>query len=161
MPNTPVSLRPAVPGDEKNIVALIRRIAEYEKLEDQVEVTPELVRRYLFEEKLIFCLMAEHGGKAVGYALYFFNYSTFTGKPGLYLEDLFFLPEYRGLGGGTACFRALAKIAADKGCGRMEWSCLDWNEPARQFYKAMGAEPMEEWTVFRLNEAQIRRVAEE
>lgn len=153
------TLRRAEPGDEAQIIELIRGIAEYEHLEDQVENTPEKVRRYLFEEKLISCLMVEAEGKAVGFALYFYNYSTFTGKPGLYLEDLFFLPAYRGMGGGSLVFRELARIALEKGCGRMEWSCLHWNEPALKFYRRIGAAQMTEWVPHRLVETDLRRIA--
>ena len=153
------TLRPAAPGDEEKIIGLIRGIAVYEHMEDQVVNTPEKVHRYLFEEKLISCLMVETEGETVGFALYFFNYSTFTGKPGLYLEDLFFLPEYRGMGGGTLVFRELARIALEKGCGRMEWSCLNWNEPSLQFYRRLGAAQMMEWIPHRLVEEDLHRIA--
>lgn len=155
------TLRPAKPGDETAIIELIRGIASYEHLEDQVVNTPEKVRRYLFEEKLISCLMVEDNGKTAGFALYFFNYSTFTGKPGLYLEDLFFFPEYRGMGGGSLVFRELARIALEKECGRMEWSCLNWNEPSLQFYRRLGAAQMREWVPHRLVEEDLRRIAEQ
>ena len=153
-------LREAQPGDEGLVLSFIRQLAEYENLLDQVEADEATLRHSLFERKAAHALIAEENGEPIGFALYFYNFSTFIGRPGLYIEDVFIRPEYRGKGYGKAIFRHLANVALKEGCGRMEWTCLDWNEPSLRFYRSMGAVPMEEWTVQRLSQAQLRKVAE-
>ena len=157
---TQFTLRKAQPGDEGLVLYFIKKLADYEKLLDQVEATEEILHQSLFVKKAANVLIAEEDGTPIGYALYFYNFSTFLGKPGLYIEDVFILPEYRGKGYGTQIFRHLANIALEEGCARMEWICLDWNAPSLQFYRNMGAVPMEEWTVQRLTEDTLRKVAE-
>lgn len=155
-------IRPATPADTATICRLIRDLAEYEKLTDQVVLDEARLREHLFGQRpFAEALIAEDDtGTAVGFALFFHNYSTFLGQPGLYLEDLFVRPEHRGRGHGKALLAALAKLAVERGCGRLEWSVLDWNEPALGFYRALGAVPMDEWTVYRLTGDALRRVAE-
>jgi len=146
-----LSIRKAVPGDEAIVLGFIRELAEYEKLSDAVTATPAHLSRTLFADTpKVFALIAERDGEPIGFALYFFNYSTFLGMHGLYLEDLYVREAARGSGAGTALLAKLAKIAIDQNCGRMEWSVLDWNAPSINFYKALGAEAMDEWTVYRL-----------
>ncbi|KAH8101145.1 acyl-CoA N-acyltransferase [Cristinia sonorae] len=157
-------IRPAQPEDVDNILQLIVDLATYEKAADSVKATPELLRKNIFEEKFAHTLLAFTGspeapGKAIGLALYFFNYSTWTGRPGLYLEDLFVSPEYRGTGVGKAFFAELAKVAQDKDCARMDWSVLKWNKPSIDFYeKSLNATAMEEWMGMRLEEAGIENL---
>lgn len=154
-------IRAAVVDDLGSILGLIRELADYEKLGHQVVATEELLRVELFGARPIAeALIAEWGGAPAGFALFFHNFSTFLGKKGLYLEDLFVKPELRAKGIGRELFRRLAQIACERHCGRFEWSVLDWNAPAIEFYRKLGAEPMDEWTVFRLDEAAIIRVAE-
>jgi len=158
-------IRPAAEGDLPHLMELIKRLAVYERLIDSYTATEELYRRYGFGEDAIWkALLAENTGgegpEYLGMALYYYTYSTFTGKPTLYLEDIFVLDEYRGLGIGTEMLVELARIARDKGCGRMEWIVLDWNEPSIEFYRSLGAVPLEEWTVFRLTVPEIRKLAE-
>jgi len=139
---------------------LIRELAEFERLADQVVLTPELLRESLFgEEPPARALVATMGGETVGYAIYFFNFSTFLGRAGLYIEDIYVRPTARGTGVGTAMINHLAKIAAGRNCGRMEWSVLDWNAKARQFYESLGAKPMTEWLIYRLDQEAIGAVA--
>lgn len=154
-------LRDAAPEDVADIVGFIKELAVYEKMLDEVETNEELVRYYLFEKKLIGALIAEENGQKIGFALYFFNYSTFVGRAGLYLEDVFIRPAYRGKGYGKAIFRRLAQIAEQNRCGRMEWSCLDWNEPSRKFYQSLGAIEMKGWTVHRLTEKTFAALAQQ
>lgn len=153
------SIREATPGDTPVILHLIRQLAIYEKLEDAVTATEEMLHEQLFERHCAKVLIGEEDGRPVGFALYFFNFSTFLAKPGLYLEDLFVEPEYRGKGYGKALLTALAGIAKERNCGRMEWSVLDWNSAAIAFYKSLNAVPMEEWTVFRLDDRAIDQMA--
>lgn len=158
-------IRPASEGDLPHLMELIKRLAIYERLIDSYTATEELYRRYGFGEEAIWraLLVESTGGEGpeyLGMALYYYTYSTFTGKPTLYLEDIFVLDEYRGMGIGTEMLVELAKIARDKGCGRMEWIVLDWNEPSIEFYRSLGAVPLEEWTVFRLTVPEIRKLAE-
>jgi GNAT superfamily N-acetyltransferase len=144
-------IRSAVASDTPAIFDLIRRLAEYERLLDQFALTPERLHEHLFGPRpFAEALVAEEPGGIVGFALFFHNYSTFVGRPGLYLEDLFVLPEHRGRGHGKALLREVARLAVERGCGRLEWSVLDWNEPAIGFYRSLGAVPLEDWTVFRL-----------
>lgn len=148
---TEVRIRPAGEGDVALVYELIGQLAEYERLMHEVVATPEDLRTALFGERpYAEVIIAEYDGKPAGFALFFHNFSTFVGRPGLYLEDLFVLPEHRGCGIGAALLRHLAAVALERGCGRFEWSVLDWNEPAIGFYRRLGAEPMNEWTVFRL-----------
>ena len=142
--------RRAVPGDIPVILHFIQGLADYEHLTDQVVATEELLREWLFEKEKAEVLIAEYEGVPAGFALYFHNFSTFLGRAGIYLEDLFVLPEFRGKGLGKGLLKMLAGIAVERGCGRLEWSCLDWNEPSIDFYRSMGAIPMEGWTDYRL-----------
>ncbi|MCI6027430.1 MAG: GNAT family N-acetyltransferase [Oscillospiraceae bacterium] len=160
MPDAAVSFRRAVPGDEGLILSLIRQLAQYEKMADQVVATEELLHEWLFEKKKAQVLFALKDGREAGMALYFYNFSTFLGRAGLYLEDLFVLPEARGTGCGKGLLRELARIAVREGCGRLDWACLDWNTPSIDFYRALGAEPLEEWTTYRLEGETLRRMAE-
>jgi GNAT superfamily N-acetyltransferase len=153
-----IVLRPATESDIPQILALIRELAEYEKAPDEAKATVAQVRRALFGDTsregkgagVAECVMGELDGQVQGMALFFMNYSTWTGQPGIYLEDLFVRPAMRGRGLGGALLRHLAKIAVTRGCTRLEWSVLDWNTPAIEFYKHLGAIPMDEWTVYRL-----------
>lgn len=150
------SIRAARPGDEDLLLDLIRELAVYEQLADEVVATPGLLAAQLFSEApLVHAVIAECDGQGVGFALYFFNFSTFLARPGLYLEDLFVRPAWRGQGMGKALLLHLAGVARERNCGRMEWSVLDWNQPAIDFYRSLGARPMDEWTVFRLDRAAL------
>ena len=149
-------IRPAVEDDVPLVLTFIRELAEYERLRHEVVATEELIREALFGPRpYAEVVFAELDGQPVGFALFFHNFSTFVGRPGLYLEDLYVRPEFRGLGIGRRLLVHLATIAKERGCGRMEWSVLDWNEPAIRFYRSLGARPMDEWTVFRLTEPEI------
>lgn len=145
-----LTIRAAEVSDISEILAFILDLAVYEKLEDQVVVTAENLREQLFEQQRASCLIALEEATPVGFALYFYNFSTFLGRPGLYLEDLFIKPEFRGRGYGKQLLLHLRQVAIEQGCGRMEWSVLDWNTPAIDFYKSLGAVPMKDWTVFRM-----------
>lgn len=156
-----VRIRVAVRDDVGTILRFIRELAVYERLSDQCIAEEDQLAESLFGEmKFAEVLLAELEGRLVGFALFFHNFSTFLAKPGLYLEDLFVEPEFRGFGVGKALLRELAKIAVDRGCGRMEWWVLDWNEPAIEFYKTLGAEPMSDWTVFRLSGESLKSLAD-
>lgn len=153
-------IRPATPDDVPTIARLIRALAEYEKLSNQVVFREEDLRRHLFgDRRYAEVVLAEAEGEVVGFALFFHNFSTFLARPGLYLEDLFVIPEHRGLGHGGALLRHLAKLAVERGCGRFEWSVLDWNTDAIRFYERLGAMPMHEWTGFRLTGEALARLA--
>ncbi|MBI1913230.1 MAG: GNAT family N-acetyltransferase [Planctomycetes bacterium] len=144
-------IRPAMIEDTPTICRLIRALAEYERLAQEVVLDEARLREHLFGPRpFAEALLAEEEGAAVGFALFFHNYSTFLGRPGLYLEDLFVVPEHRGKGHGKALLSAVARLAIERGCGRLEWSVLDWNEPALRFYRALGARPVDGWTVYRL-----------
>jgi GNAT superfamily N-acetyltransferase len=132
------------------ILSFIRQLAAYEKMSNQVVATEEMLREWIFEKKKAEVLFVCEGEKEVGFALFFHNFSTFLGRAGIYLEDLFVLPEYRGIGYGKALLKKLAKITVDRGCGRLEWACLDWNQPSIDFYRSLSAVPMDEWTTYRL-----------
>jgi GNAT superfamily N-acetyltransferase len=154
-------IRDAAEADISIILELIRDLAEYERAPDEVVTTEEGLREVLFgQEPGAKVLLAFEGTVPVGFAVYFFNFSTWLGRAGLYLEDLFVKPEMRGRGYGRALLVQLACIAHARGCGRMEWAVLNWNEPAIEFYKKLGAAPMNEWTVFRLTRDGIQRLAE-
>ncbi len=155
------TFRPAVPGDEGLILSFIRALADYEKMSGQVVATPELLREWLFEKQKAEVIFALAEGREVGFALFFHNFSTFLGRAGVYLEDLFVLPEERGKGYGKALLKELALIAVERGCGRLEWACLDWNRPSIDFYtKRMYAVPMDEWTVYRLTGETLLEAAQ-
>lgn len=143
------------------ILGFIRKLAEYEKLENEVVATEELLGTWLFEKNKAEVLLAFEGENPVGYALFFHNFSTFLGRAGIYLEDLFVLPEKRGNGYGKALLTHLAHITVDRECGRLEWSCLDWNKPSLDFYQSLGAKRMTGWTVHRLTGDDLRRVAQQ
>ena len=143
------------------ILHFIRQLAVYEEMEDQVTADEKLLKEWLFDKQTARILFALEGEKEVGFALYFHNFSTFLGKGGIYLEDLFVLPEYRGKGYGKGLLKQLAKIAVSEGCGRLEWMCLDWNKPSIDFYLSLGATPMEDWTLYRLTGDTLRRMAED
>lgn len=149
------NIRKAVRGDAPVIYDMILKMAEYEKLEDEVDTSLPEIERTIFDERQAEVIIGEADGRAVGMALYFFNYSTFKGRRGIWLEDLFVYSEHRGKGYGKALLLELTKIAAAEGCRRVEWTVLDWNAPAIGFYKSLGAVPMEGWTTFRLTEGKI------
>lgn len=149
-------------ADVPLIAELIRGLAEYERLADEVKMTEEKLERTLFgERRYAETLIAEEDGRAVGFALFFHNFSTFLAQPGIYLEDLFVKPEHRGSGVGRALLEALARTAVERGCGRMEWAVLDWNESAIGFYERLGARPNSDWTVYRLAGEALRALAGE
>ena len=144
-------IRAATAADVPAILGLIRELAEYERLLDMVVATEASLHRSLFGPRLFAeALIAEVDGEAVGFAVFFHNFSTFLGKPGVYLEDLFVRPAFRGRGLGKALLTRVARIAVDRDCGRMEWSVLNWNEPAIRFYESLGAQPLSDWTMYRL-----------
>lgn len=153
------SIRFARPDEVQLIYQFIKDLSIYEKMEDQMVTTPEELYQALFvhqRAEVIFLL--EHD-TPVGFALFFHNFSTFVGKAGLYLEDLFVYPSYRGKGYGKALFLYLVNLAVERGCGRMEWSCLNWNTPSIDFYRSLGAIPMSDWTVYRLTESQLKELS--
>src|SRR6266566_2973182 len=144
-------IRPATAADTPTICQLIRALADYERLAHAVVLDEVRLREHLFGPRpFAEVLLAEEEGEVTGFALFFHNYSTFLGTPTIYLEDLFVRPEHRGKGHGKALLAALARLATEQGCGRLEWSVLNWNQPAIDFYKSLGAVPMKEWTVYRL-----------
>ncbi|HSH39808.1 MAG TPA: GNAT family N-acetyltransferase [Chthoniobacterales bacterium] len=151
MTAVPFSIEPATAADVPVILQLIRELAEYERAPNDVLATEEQLHTVLFgDSPAAHVLIGRENGEPVAFAAYFFNFSTWLGRAGLYLEDLFVRPELRGRGYGRALLVRLAQIARERGCGRMEWAVLDWNDPAIQFYKKLGARPMDEWTVYRL-----------
>lgn len=145
-----LTFRFAEEKDVGTILFFIRELAEYEHLAGEVVATEALLREWIFEKGRAEVVFAMAEGREVGFALFFHNFSTFLGRSGLYLEDLFVLPQYRGRGYGRAILEHLAFLAAKRGCGRLEWWCLDWNQPSIDFYLSLGAEPMKDWTVYRL-----------
>lgn len=155
-----VTYRSAEERDIPLILQFIRDLAEYENLLHEVVATEELLREWLFEKRAAEVIFAVVDGKEAGFALFFHNFSTFLGRAGIYLEDLYVKPEYRGRGVGKGLLRRLAQIAIERGCGRLEWWCLDWNRPSIGFYLSLGARPMDEWTVYRLSGDTLRRLAE-
>ena len=147
--------RKATEADAALVLEFIKGIATYENMLDEVVNTEEMIKEIVFGKGNAEVIFALEGEKEVGFALFFHNYSTFVGKSGIHLEDLFVWPEYRGKGYGKALLLEVARIAKERGCGRMEWTCLDWNTPSINFYLSMGAIPMEEWTIYRLTADQI------
>lgn len=143
------------------ILSFIKELALYEKMLEQVVATEELLEEWIFDKNKAEVIFACEDGREVGFALFFHNFSTFLGRAGIYLEDLFVLPEYRGKGYGKGLLRQLARIAVERGCGRLEWCCLDWNKPGIDFYLSLGATPMDEWTVYRLTGDTLKNMAKE
>ena len=141
------------------ILEFIKALAAYEKMSDEVVATESLLREWIFDKQKAEVIFACEDGKEVGFALFFHNFSTFLGRAGIYLEDLFVLPEYRGKGYGKGLLKKLAQIAEERGCGRLEWWCLDWNQPSIDLYKSLGAEPMDEWTTYRLTGEKLKEMA--
>ena len=155
-----LNIRPATRADAPVIASLVRELADYEKLLDEAKATPEdFLRELESPNPVIHVLIAEWQGEPAGFALYFFNFSTFVGRPGLYLEDLFVRPAWRGHGHGEALLRHLARIAVERGCARFEWSVLDWNEPAIAFYRKLGAVALDDWTVQRVSGDALQALA--
>jgi GNAT superfamily N-acetyltransferase len=159
-----VAIRPCRPDDCETLVAMVRELAVYEHLEDLARATPDDFRTHLFgprpaAEALLAEVEVDGEREAVGFALFFSTFSTFRGQPGLYLEDVFVRPEYRGQGIGKALLATVARIAVDRRCGRLEWAVLDWNAPSIGFYRSLGAGPMDEWTVYRIDDEPLARLA--
>ncbi|WP_291567242.1 MULTISPECIES: GNAT family N-acetyltransferase [unclassified Clostridium] len=154
------NLRFAEEKDIPLVLEFIKELADYEKLLHEVVATEEILKESLFERKVAEVVIGEYEGKPVGFALFFHNFSTFLGRPGIYLEDLYVKPEMRGKGFGKILLSFLAKLAVDRNCGRLDWWCLDWNEPSIKFYKQIGAVPMDEWTVYRVHNEALSNLAE-
>jgi len=155
-----LSITGATKADAPQILVFIKALAEYERLADAVVATEDGLRETLFgERRYAECVIARWKGEPAGFALFFHNYSTFLGRPGVYLEDLFVNPAFRGLGIGKALLQHLAKLALERNCGRLEWSVLDWNESAIGFYKSLGAEPLDDWTIFRVKGEALKNLA--
>ena len=156
-----LNFRYAKETDAALILDFIKGLAEYEKMLDEVIATEDLLKEWIFENKKAEVIFALEDGIEVGFALFFHNFSTFLGRAGIYLEDLFVKPEYRGKGYGKGLLKKLAQIAKKRGCGRLEWWCLDWNKPSIDFYLSLGAEPMDEWTTYRVTGENLNKLAEE
>ncbi|MBC1492303.1 GNAT family N-acetyltransferase [Listeria booriae] len=154
-----LQFRFAAEGDVPLVLRFIKELAEYEGMLDQVVATEEALHEWLFEKEKAEVLIGEYDGESVGFALFFHNFSTFLGRSGIYLEDLYVQPNVRGKGFGKAFLKRLAEIAVERGCGRLEWWCLDWNKPSIDFYLKMGAEPMEDWTVYRIAGETLTKLA--
>ena len=155
-----LTFRYAERRDTPLILKFIKDLAEYEKMSDEVVATEEILENWIFDKGRAEVIFAVAEGREVGFALFFHNFSTFLGRAGIYLEDLFILPEYRGRGYGKALMKHLARITVQRGCGRFEWSCLDWNTPSIEFYKSLGAASMDDWTVYRLTGMALNKLAE-
>lgn len=153
--------RYATKEDAPTILGFILELAEYENMTDDVISTEELLCEWLFEKKSAEVILALDNGRPVGYALFFHSFSTFLGRAGIYLEDLYVTPNFRGKGYGKGLLKTVAQIATERRCGRLEWSCLDWNKPSIDFYLAVGAEPMQEWTMYRLSGDKLKSFSEE
>ena len=150
-------------ANEKDVALIfdfVKDLAEYEKMSDQVVANEAMLREWIFEKKKAEVIFALEDGKEVGFALFFHNFSTFLGRAGIYLEDLYVKPDHRGRGHGTALIKELARIACERGCGRLEWSCLDWNTPSIQFYLSLGAQQMNGWTVYRFAGESLANLAQ-
>ena len=156
-----LTFRKAEEQDCGLILYFIRELATYERMLGEVVATEELLSDWLFKKHSAEVIFACEDGKEVGFALFFHNFSTFVGRAGLYLEDLYVLPEYRGKGYGKALLKRLAAIAVERGCGRMEWVCLDWNKPSMDFYRSLGAHPMDEWTIWRVSGETLDQLAKD
>lgn len=156
------TFRMAKEDDVDLILFFIKSIAKYEKLENEVVATKKVLHYWFFEKKTVECMFILEDGKEIGYAVFFHNFSTFLGRAGLYLEDIYILPEYRHKGYGKETFKKLAQIAVERGCGRMEWVCLKWNTPSQKFYESLGAYSLDkDWMLYRLTEDKIKKLAEE
>ena len=155
------NIRPARPEEAGLVLEFIKKLAEYEKCAEEVVADEATIHHSLFVEHSAEVLFAEEEGVVIGFALFFHNFSTFVGRKGLYLEDLFIVPEKRGKGYGKTLLKHLAQLAVERNCARMEWICLDWNQSALKVYRSIGAIPMDEWTVQRLDEAALKKFAEE
>lgn len=155
-----LQFRFAQESDVSTILYFIRELAAYEKMSDEVVATEELLREWIFEKKKAEVIFTVEDGREIGFALFFHNFSTFLGRAGIYLEDLYVLPECRGKGYGKRILKELARIAVERGCGRLEWWCLDWNRPSIDFYLSLGAEPMKDWTVYRIAGDTLKTLAE-
>ncbi len=153
-------IRFANENDTETILNFIKALAEYEHMSDEVVATPKILKEWIFEKKKAEVIFAVENGKEVGFALFFHNFSTFLGRAGIYLEDLFVLPEHRGKGYGKALLKFLAKTTVERNCGRLEWCCLDWNKPSIDFYLSVGAKPMDDWTIYRMTGEELRNFAE-
>lgn len=156
----PLVFRVAQRSDTALVLKFIRELARYEKLEHEVIATEKILEEWLFEKEKAEVIFPMLGQKEIGFALFFHNFSTFLGRAGLYLEDLYILPEYRGFGYGKRTLQELAHIAVERGCGRLEWWCLDWNQPSIDFYLSLGAEPMRDWTVYRIAGDTLQNMAD-
>lgn len=155
-----MDFRFAAKEDASKILFFIKQLAIYEKMKNEVVATKELLEEWIFEKKKAEVIFALENNKEVGFALFFHNFSTFLGRSGIYLEDLFVLPEYRGKGYGKGLLKELAKIAVERGCGRLEWCCLDWNKPSIDFYLSLNATPLDDWTIYRLTGDSLKKMAE-
>ena len=155
-----LGFRNAQRNDVGLILQFIRELADYEKMLSEVVADEATLEEWIFDKQKAEVIFALEGEKEVGFALYFHNFSTFLGRAGIYLEDLYVKPEYRGKGYGKAILKKLASIAVERGCGRLEWWCLDWNKPSIDFYRSLGAEPMDDWTVYRIAGEPLTNLAE-
>ena len=155
-----IGFRKAVPEDSALILELIKGLADYERLSDMVTADADTLWEWIFEKKKAEVLFVTLNGDVAGFVLYFYNFSTFLGRAGIYIEDLYIRPEYRGKGCGKALFKEIVHKAAAEGCGRVEWWCLDWNKPSIDFYRSFGAESMDDWTVYRLSGDALSILAE-
>lgn len=156
-----LTFRFARENDCSLILFFIRELGSYEKMLNEVSATEDLLREWIFEKKKAEVLFVCEEEKEVGFAVFFHNFSTFLGRAGLYLEDLYIMPEHRGKGYGRETLKKLAQIAVERGCGRLEWCCLDWNQPSIDFYRSMGAEPMDDWTIYRIAGETLTKLAHE
>jgi len=152
-------IRFADENDTKLILKFIKALADYEKMSDMVVATEDMLREWIFDKQKAEVIFLLADGKEVGFALFFYSFSTFLGRAGLYLEDLFVLPEFRGKGYGKKLLQELARTAVERGCGRLEWACLDWNKPSIGFYLSLNAKPMDEWTTYRLSGNDLTKLA--
>jgi GNAT superfamily N-acetyltransferase len=157
--NDHILLRSAQKKDTKIIINFIRELAEYEHLSHLVEIDEMKLKKYIFKEKIVEVIIAEYDNEPAGFTLFFNNFSTFLGRPGIYIEDLYVKPEFRGKGLGKHLFSYLAKLVHKRGYGRLEWACLNWNEPSIKFYKSQGAQPLDEWTVYRVSGKTLENLA--
>jgi len=154
-----IILRPAQKKDTTLIINFIRELAEYEHLTNLLEVDEINLQKYIFRDKMVEVIIAEYDNEPAGFTLFFNNFSTFLGKPGIYIEDLFVKPEYRGKGLGKHLLSYLAQLVQERKYGRLEWACLNWNEPSIKFYKSQGAQPLDEWTVYRISGENLAKLA--